>query len=277
MKQIQVYDSNEERPRLPISVVCVKWGTPYSADYVNTLQRAVQDNLSYPHRFVCITDTAEGLTPEVEVLPLPEIPIDKNKWGSGYWPKLAIFKKGCFAEDELILYLDVDIVINQSLNAFVDLIDEQGGLRIIREWNPDVWNILPVWMRPDRGGNGSAIGFLANEQTHLFEEFAKAPEAVDSQFCIDQNYITLKSFNHKYWPNGWCVSFRKACVPHWPMNYFARGIKKPLQSKIIVFHGLTNPTDLIENGDYRWGRTWRYGHGPVKWVQNYWQKYSKAA
>ena len=136
----------------PISVVCLKWGTPYPPEYVNVLQRAVRDHLSYPHRFICITDTPEGLSPDVQVIPLPEIPIERPKWNTGYWPKLAVFKKGVFADNEIVLYLDVDILVDQSLDPFIDLIEREKGLRIIREWNPDIWRLLPVSMRPDRGG-----------------------------------------------------------------------------------------------------------------------------
>ncbi len=277
MEQQQTTTFPGKQAKRPVSVVCLKWGTPYPAEYINVLQRAVRDHLSCQHRFVCVTDTAEGLAPEVEVISLPEIPIEKKKWASGYWPKLAMFKKGMFAEDELVLYLDVDIVINQSLNPFVDLIDKQGGLRIIREWNPDIWQILPVWMRPDRGGNGSVVGFLASEQTHLFEEFVKAPEDVDSKYGLDQCFITCEADNRQYWPDRWCASFRRTCVPHWPLNLIFRGVRKPSLSKIFVFHGRPNPTDMIEDGDYRWGTKWRYGFGPVEWVQKYWRKYSDAA
>ncbi len=267
-------DALSERP---ISVVCLKWGEPYPSEYVNVLERAVQDHLSYPHRFVCITDSPEGLAPEVEVKFLPEIPLAREKWVPGMWPKVAMFKKGMFSEEELVLYLDVDILLNQSLDPLVDLIRQEKGLRLIREWNPDIWHTLPDWLRPDRGGNSSVVGFLANEQTHLFDEFFKAPDAMVLKYGNDQRYITGEAIRCQYWPDKWCESFRRKCVPHWPLNFFFRQIQKPSQSKVIVFHGKPDPTDLVEEGEYRWGRTWRYGHGPVKWVQEYWQKYSKAA
>jgi len=255
----------------------MKWGDPYPALYVNVLQRAVQDHLSYPHRFVCITDSPVGLAPEVEVKALPEIPLERKKWVPGMWPKVTMFKKGVFSEDELVIYLDVDILINQPLDPFVDLIFQEKGLRIIREWNPDLWRYVPVRLRPDRGGNSSVVGFLASEQTHLFDEFIRAPSDAVSKYYIDQRFITYEASNCQYWPDGWCASFRRECVPHWPLNLVFRRIRKPSQAKVLVFHGKPDPHDLVEDGDYRWGKKWRYGHGPVKWVREYWQKYSKAA
>ena len=256
-------------------MVCLKWGTPYPAEYVNVLHRAVAEHMSYPHRFVCITDTPEGLDSDIEIIPLPEIPIERQKWGTGFWPKLAVFKSELFPPDEIVLYLDVDILIAQSLDPFIDLIDSQKGLHIIREWNPDVWQLVPLWSRPDRGGNGSAIGFIAKEQTHLFADFSKAPYEIDRTFRLDQVYITEQAFGRRYWPDRWCRSFRRDCVFHWPLNFVFRSIRKPRQGKIIVFHGIPNPMDVIEPGNYRWGTRWRYSDGPVEWVQEYWQKHSR--
>ncbi len=277
MKTAQPLVVSTKKTVRPITVVCLKWGEPYPAGYVNVLQRAVCDHLSYPHRFVCITDTPDGLADEVEVISLPEIPLDKSQWVPGMWPKVVMFKKGMFAEDELLLYIDVDVVLNRSLDPFVELIDKQGGLRIIREWNPDIWHLLPVWMRPDRGGNSSVVGFLAGEQTHLFDDFEEAPEEICLRHGNDQQYITRKANGRRYWPDRWCASFRRTCVPHWPLNLIFRDVWKPSRSKIFIFHGKPDPTDMVEDGDYRWGTDWRYGFGPVKWVQEYWQKYSKAA
>jgi hypothetical protein len=167
--------------------------------------------------------------------------------------------------------------IDQPLDAFVDLIDREGGLRIIREWNPDIWRLVPLSMRPDRGGNGSVLGFVASEQTHLFDDFAADPYETDTDFHIDQLYITLQAANRKYWPEGWCASFRRSCVPHWPLNLIWSSIRKSPGAKMFIFHGTPNPTDMIADGNYRWGTKWRYGFGPVKWVQDYWRKYTREA
>ena len=163
------------------------------------------------------------------------------------------------------------------LDPYVELIDREKGLRIIREWNPDIWQLLPVSLRPDRGGNGSVIGFLAGEQKHLFDDFAKAPMVVNDTYGLDQVYITREANKRRYWPDGWNASFRRSCVPHWPLNLMFKGIPKPKAGKIVVFHGIPNPTDLTADGTYRWGTKWRFGFGPVDWVQSYWRKYSRGS
>ncbi|MCA9035101.1 MAG: hypothetical protein KDA91_08225 [Planctomycetaceae bacterium] len=258
----------------PVVVACLKWGHPYPPEYVNVLAAAVKDNLSFNHRFVCITDAPEGLSSDVEVMPLPEIPIERAKWNTGFWPKLAIFKQGMFDPETIVLYLDVDLMVTQSLDPFIEILNTDGGLRIIREWNPDIWNLLPIWARPDRGGNGSAIGFIAKEQYNLFDTFEQNPYEVDSDYRIDQVYITETANRRRYWPHTWCLSFRRSCVPHWPLNLLSRTIRKPRRGKLLAFHGCPNPTDVVADGHYRWGTKWRYGFGPIRWVQEYWNRYA---
>ena len=51
----------------------------------------------------------------------------------------------------------------------------------------------------------------------------------------------------------------------------------PNPDSVFMLQIARNPTDMVEDGDYRWGTEWRYGFGPVEWVQKYWRKYSDAA
>ena len=48
-----------------VSVICVKYGNKYDAEYVNKLQRAVERHLSTPHTFFCLTEDIQGLSKKV--------------------------------------------------------------------------------------------------------------------------------------------------------------------------------------------------------------------
>lgn len=58
----------------PLSVVCMKWRaaipsrTTYTAAHVNTLRSMVARHYPRQHRFICITDDAAGLHPDIEVI-----------------------------------------------------------------------------------------------------------------------------------------------------------------------------------------------------------------
>ena len=57
----------------PRIVLCMKWGTKYGPEYVNRLYGMTRRHLSGAFRFVCLTDSTDGVRPEVECFPLPEL------------------------------------------------------------------------------------------------------------------------------------------------------------------------------------------------------------
>ncbi|MEX2365586.1 MAG: glycosyltransferase, partial [Pseudohongiellaceae bacterium] len=59
-------------PKDPVNILCMKWGTKYDASYVNKLHSMVSRNLSLPFRFICLTDSDEGLDQDIESFPIPE-------------------------------------------------------------------------------------------------------------------------------------------------------------------------------------------------------------
>ena len=54
-----------------LTVVCVKWGSKYGAEYVNRLAAGVQRNLTLKHRIVCFTDDREGIDEGIDIATLP--------------------------------------------------------------------------------------------------------------------------------------------------------------------------------------------------------------
>ena len=65
------------------TVLCMKWGDLYSADYVNVLYNAVKRNLSGDYRFVCLTDKEDGIHADVETYPIPDIGLKPEHWRHG--------------------------------------------------------------------------------------------------------------------------------------------------------------------------------------------------
>lgn len=64
------------------NVICIKWGDKFGAEYVNSLYKMVEKNLTVPHRFVCFTDNSDGFLDGIEVRPLPELN-DENDYDAG--------------------------------------------------------------------------------------------------------------------------------------------------------------------------------------------------
>jgi hypothetical protein len=257
-----------------ITVCCIKWGEGYGVEYANVLARAVRDHLSLPHRFACITDHAHGLDPAIVAIPLPEFPLDREKWNIGMWPKLAMFEPSVFRDDELVLYVDLDVMIVGRLEPLIERVRERGGLHIIRNWNPTPYNVVPTALRPDRGSNSSVVAFVPGEQRHIWDRFIPDPDGNFVRFRNDQRFINAHAVGKQYWPGAWCQSFRRSCVWHYPVSRIFPTPSLPGRARILVFHGRPKPTDLLGPSGRRWGTKWKFGTEPVPWVQEYWAKYS---
>ncbi|GGD89028.1 glycosyl transferase [Aureimonas endophytica] len=262
-----------------IAVVCMKWGTAFGPDYVNVLYRGVAAHLSQPFRFYCFTDDPAGLSSGIIARPLPDSTLSADpdrRWHGGRWPKIGLFRPGLIAEDQA-LYLDLDVVITGGLDPLVERQRSLGGLHILREWSPGLWNLLPLALRPDRGAQSSVFAWRPSEQHHLYEALHSAPDRVLAAFRNDQQFIGHAAAHPHYWPQGWAVSFKKHCVWHYPLNLVFPEPRKPAGARIVVFHGKPRPHQVAREGNRRWGTRRRFGFGPVSWVRDYWSDRPSAA
>lgn len=93
-----------------VTIITVKWGTKYNAEYVNKLYRGFRRNTSKSFRFVCFTDDSQGLLAEIEPLPLIE------DW-KGWWGKASIFASSHHFAG-LKFFIDLDMIITGNVDPF---------------------------------------------------------------------------------------------------------------------------------------------------------------
>jgi hypothetical protein len=257
-----------------VAVCCIKWGQKFGPDYVNILRRAVRDNLSLPHRFVCLTDNPDGLDDEIEASPFPDFGYPREQWKRGSWPKVALFADGVFEDDEIVLYLDIDVMIVGPLDPMIALVIEKPGFHTLREWNPALLKALPESQRPVRGSQGSVYVWRAGMQRHIFAAFRNNAAHVVANYWSDRFFLPVIAVSPHYLPQQLCKSFKRHSVYYWPLNLVLRRPRQPKNCSVIVFHGIPNPTDLIHDDPRRrWGTRRKFGYGPVPWVQAYWRRY----
>jgi hypothetical protein len=98
-----------------LSVVCWKWGTLYSVEYVNRLRSMLERHLHIPHTLWCVTDNADGMDNRIEGMPMFPDTFPGMTSPSG---KRANFRRLRTFDASLasiwgprILMLDIDIVI----------------------------------------------------------------------------------------------------------------------------------------------------------------------
>ena len=107
--QKQHLKQNKPRTMNELTIVCVKWGKKYGADYVNNLfQGLCRHILSSQYRFklVCFTDDSSGIDSAVPCYHLNE---EISDW-KGWWIKAQIFARHPMLK-KWLLYIDLDTVI----------------------------------------------------------------------------------------------------------------------------------------------------------------------
>ncbi len=236
------------------NIICMKWGTKYGADYVNKLHSMVQRHLTIPHRFICFTDDSSGITPGIEVFPLPEmaLPADAPERG---WNKLSTMGATLADLQGTTLFLDLDILIIDNIDC---LFEHPGNFCIIHDW-----------LRPNRPtGNSSVYRWEIGAHPEVLDYFITHLPEVRKNFRNEQAYLTAKVMETTqvtYWPETWCRSFKRHCMP--------KGLKGlweaptiPKDAKIIVFHGNPNPHDAIKGKS---NHRWKFLR-PTPWITEHW-------
>jgi hypothetical protein len=246
----------------PVNVLCLKWGTRYSAEYVNILHRSVRRHLKRPFQFHCFTDNSEGLDPEVCVHPIPEIDLPP-KAKNGGWRKLCLFRDD-LPISGLGLFLDLDISVTGSLDEFFDY-GASDQIPIIHNWVP--WH--KKLFRPDpQIGNSSVFRFQLNQCKFVWDQFHREKDWALATFSPPQSYLT-HCIRPKmcYWPDHWVRSFKRHCCSMFPLNLIFAP-KEPKNCKILVFHGRPDPDEAIRG--YK-GKALRHSTRPVPWLAAHWR------
>ena len=119
---------SQEQPALPQRhILCMKWGTKYGPEYVNRLYAMVRRHLSGDFNFVCLTDDTKGIRSEVQCFPIPPLALELAPGQvDRAWKKLTTFEENLYGLRGRALFIDLDVVIVGSLDAFFEYFDTCG-------------------------------------------------------------------------------------------------------------------------------------------------------
>lgn len=243
-----------------VNVLCIKWGKKYGPDYVNKLHAMVSRHLSRPFRFVCLTDDASGIDSNIEVKSIPMVGFadfdERKPWCFGHgWLKVTSFADPLYDLTGPTLFIDLDVVIVDSIDCFFDV---EGDFRVIKEWD-----------KHDETGNTSVYRFTAGAHPDLIDNLKHNRDKVLRQVRNEQEYVTgylARQGKLQYWPQDWCVSFKRHCLPKGLKSWFTPA-KLPPGARIVAFHGKPNPPDAIAGRSGKWYRRVL----PVQWVADAWR------
>ncbi len=246
------------------TVICMKWGSRYPADYVNRLHSMVQRHTGRVTQVVCFTDDAVGIAPGVVTRPLPQINIpERVAWTP--WRKLSLWCADLDiptsnANPADILFFDLDMVITGSIDPFFD-------------YEPGRYCVIHNWTQPKLAvGNTSLFRIPVGRFAHVFDRFDADPEAVLSSHRIEQQYISATVDDQVFWPRDWCLSFKHDLIPRWPLN-FLNTPQLPPSARAVAFTGKPDP-DEAALGHWPVEKPWKrlYKHvRPTPWITENWR------
>jgi hypothetical protein len=204
----------------PLTVVCLKWGEKYGADYVNKLSTMVRRNLTLPYRFVCMTDKPRGLNCETA-------PLIRDL--AGWWGKITLFSHTLPGR---LLFFDLDTVITGNIDGFAKY---AGPFCLIK----------PFYRT--RGYASGVMGIAPGFGRHVWEKFAIDPRRA-IEYCRfhadppwnsgDQRWLELTVPKADYWQDllpGQLVSYKSHCQSGLPKG-----------ARVVTFHGIPNPHEVFD-------------------------------
>ncbi len=239
-----------------LQFICVKWGDKYPADYVNRLRSMIARFTKSPFVLHCVTENAEGIHPDVKILPLVDASL------SGWWHKLSLFKADFYGLSGPMIFMDLDVVITDDLTPLF-------------EYKPGKFAIIHDLLT--KGYNSSVFRYEVGAYGHVWENFQKDAENITARLNGDQDWITEQIVDAELWPSEWVVSFKKQCHARMSNTLGITGslFRKfgllqpkgeavlPEGAKIVQFHGKPDPEDVM-NGPYG-----IYKAAP--WIKDYWR------
>ncbi len=246
-------------------ILSMKYGRAYPADYVNVLYNACRKALKRPARFICLTDDATGLLPGMEVLPIPDIGLRPEDWfRGGVWPKISLFDAHFHGLRGRALFIDLDMVIVQDLDAFLD---RPGGLIGT--------NASPNWGKPGQTRDAPEFGSMIfaydlGAEAHIAAAFRADPQGVMGRVRTEQGFVHQCSPEAAFWPAGWVASFKRSLRRPLGLDLVLPPKAPGGATKVLAFHGRPRPIDLIRGRPYFWDRFPHLGHGRVRWMADYW-------
>ncbi|WP_096786275.1 glycosyl transferase [Rhodobacter sp. CZR27] len=262
-------------------VICINWGTRYGARFINRLYGMVARNITPPFSFTCFTDSAEGVRPEVDCQPLPELDFEMPKNTKGKWPKARLWGERLGDLKGPVLFMDLDLVITGSLDDFFTYGDPD---KVILSRNP---------AKPfERLGQTSVFRFPVGKLVDLQRRFLADPQGVADEYRYEQRFVTRNAPGGiDLFPRPWVRHFRYDCLPTFPLN-LVQPARLPKDARIVIFPGGVLPEHAIRGGwagREGWtlsqhlkglaepqadGSRWRYLRHfmqPVPWVAEHWQ------
>jgi hypothetical protein len=229
----------------PLTVVTWKWApkpgyrSTFGPATVNVLRRMVARHYPAPHRFVCVTDDATGIDPDIEIVPdwkdFADLPAPTGARNPSCYRRLRMYAPDIAAVfGPRFVSLDLDLVITADLTP---VFDRPEDFVIWGDTNPRTFY------------NGSMVLMTAGARPHVWTSFDPVTSPRQARavghFGSDQGWISYCLGPHEVrWTKGDGVySFH---------NHLQHAQRLPPDARVVVFHGHRDPWQRQVQQRYPW-------------------------
>lgn len=224
-----------------IDIVCFKWGTKFSADYVNHLHAGIKRNTTVKFKFHCFTDNRSNITSDVICHELP------NNNLEGWWNKLWLFSDQLPVEvGKPVMFFDLDTLITGNIDDILNYSCPKNMAGLVNFYQPKKFaSGLMMWKH--------------GTQSHIWQKFLQDPVAAQKscrdgdQEWIERHLVEFTRWQEEF-PNS-VYSYKQSC-----------GNGLPPTAKIVCYHGtpsiIQSFTETVKNANGVWP--------PQEWPKQYW-------
>ena len=227
-------DINEDAK---VNILCVRFGTKYSIEYVQRLRNMVERHLTVPYNFYCLTDDHTPIQ-GVTLINQPN-----QGYAKGWWHKVQMFNPVLPIRGR-ILYMDLDVVICRNIDKLATTFTTDFlGIRDFNRKFHSNWKYL----------NSSVMSWNHGTQSHIYRQFMEAPK-IAMKLHGDQDWIWKTSKNIiKFWPEKWIQSYKWEIRSREELHMIHNqrlfktvnnDVNPDKECCIAVFHGEPNPAQV---------------------------------
>ena len=258
-----------------IHVICIQWGSAYSAKDINRLESMVRRHTTLPVKFHLFSDSSfDNLSSSVTQHSEPGLDTNTEHSQYNYRKEAALCDENLGGlEGQRVFFFDLDVLIMEELDSLFNYPDSDK-FYIINDWNT----------KGNHVGQASCYSFVVGTLGHVKRNFEEHSAAIIERFgTASQEYLSDQVIEHfgklEFWPEHWCQSFRFHCLPWAPLRHFRVPSKPDPGTKVLVFHGHPDLEDAINGtwgkpGERKSARGWKKIYKcclPTPWVANYWK------